>query len=87
MNPSPSTHGQYVCIFFPLHRFLTSSLIQHLILKFFNGGMKADYADDGALLSEYLENSKAKLFDYLNEKLQYMKSRGFTLVLHLPKPP
>ena len=37
------------------------------------GGMKADYADDQAL-SEYLKDSKSKLFGYFNEN--YMKSHG-----------
>jgi hAT family C-terminal dimerisation region len=37
--------------------------------------MKADYADDEAL-SEYLEDSKAKLVDYFNKN--YMKSHGST---------
>ena len=70
------TRGLHVCISFVAS---ISSLIIHTLAvldpQISYGGMKADYADDEAL-SEYLEDSKAKLVDYFNEN--YMKSHGST---------
>lgn len=54
-----------------------SDLIIYTILnpRISYGGMKADYGDNEAL-SEYLEDSNAKLVDYF--KKNYMKSHGST---------
>jgi hypothetical protein len=82
MNPL-FTHGQHVCI----DCFVSESwcfLIINTVLdpRISYGGMKADYADDQAL-SEYLEDSKSKLFGYFNEN--YMKFHGSTLT-QTPSP-